>query len=474
MIQHRKRGLVVIHGLLLIMAQQSLFLFFLLAEQSSWSGLVAGSSDLTFTFYFLAMLLSGFAGFWFLSEFAHHLPHFGLFDSISLANRQAVALGISFVMVAFLVKDQETNRFFLLGLVGVDWLLLFLLNYYVPPVLGRWIFGGAHALPTILVGSEATALKLREWIERADSIGFKFHGLVTYEEAGNTPSVWGVPVIGEISRLKEILESRAISQVIILDTLSSKKWIDHLVDASASLGCRVLIYNNWQQLFDRPLSIVREGEHTFFSFQEEPLENPLNRCLKRLLDLGISIPVCLLVIPALSALFWLAQRFQSPGPLLYSQTRCGRLGKPFRIFKFRSMHVNGRANSDEATQAVRGDSRVFPMGAWMRRFSLDEIPQFFNVLRGEMSVVGPRPHLVQHDQMFAAEAPFYRTRFFVKPGITGLAQVKGFRGEILNPEVLHARVRWDLAYIRGWSIWLDLLIVLRTVRHMLFPPKSAY
>lgn len=470
MIHHRKRGLVAIHGLLLMVAQQGLFVLFLLAADHGVGGI---GEQTALAFYFLSFVLAGLAGFWILSDFAHHLPHFGLFDSIAITNRQAAALGISFVFAAFLLKDRDTSRLFLVAVVACDWVLLFLLNYYLPPLLGRRIFGGEHALPTILVGSEKTALKLREWIERSESIGLRFHGLVTYEESHDTPSIWGVPVIGDISRLESILRERAISQVIILDTLGSKKWIDFLTDASASHGCRVLIYSNWHELFERPLTLVREGEHTFFSFQEEPLENPLNRAAKRALDIAVALPVCLLVLPVLSFLFWIAQRIQSPGPLLYRQTRCGRRSQEFTIYKFRSMHVNG-STSDEARQAVRGDSRVFPIGGLMRRLSLDEIPQFYNVLRGEMSVVGPRPHLVQHDEMFAAEAPFYRTRFFVKPGISGLAQVKGFRGEITNPAVLHERVRWDLAYIRGWSIWLDLLIIVRTVRHMLFPPRSAY
>jgi exopolysaccharide biosynthesis polyprenyl glycosylphosphotransferase len=472
MIQHRKRGLVAIHGLLLMVAQQSLFLLFLLPGPQNWAEF--DPSDAALTFYFLAFFLAGLAGFWLLSDYAHHLPHFGLFDSIALANRQSATLGIAFVLAAFLIKDQTTSRAFLLGIVALDWVLLFLLNYYLPPLLGRTIFGGEHALPTILVGSERTALKLREWIERSESIGLRFHGLVTYETGNDTPSIWGVPVIGDISQLDRVLRERSISQVIILDTLSSKRWLDFLTDSAATHGCRVLIYNNWQELFERPLGLVREGEHTFFSFQEEPLENPLNRAAKRLLDVVVSLPVCVLIVPLLSLFFWIAQRVQSPGPLLYRQTRCGRRSQPFTIYKFRSMHVSAPGAQEEARQAVRGDRRVFPIGGWMRRLSLDEIPQFFNVLRGEMSVVGPRPHLVQHDEMFAAEAPFYRTRFFVKPGITGLAQVKGFRGEITNPAVLHERVRWDLAYIRGWSIWLDLLIILRTVRHMLVPPRSAY
>lgn len=472
MIHHRKRGLVAIHGLILMIAQQSLFLFFLVTSPDGLAGL--GPQENSLPFYFLAFGAAGVAGFWLLGDYAHHLPHFGVFDSISLANRQSATLGIAFVLAAFLIKDQSTSRLFLLLIVAGDWLLLFLLNYYLPPLLGRTVFGGEHVLPTILVGSERTALKLREWIERSETIGFRFHGLITYEAGHDTPSIWGVPVIGDITQFDRILKERSISQVIILDTLSSKKWLDYLTDAAAGNGCRVLIYSNWQDLFDRPLSLVREGEHTFFSFQEEPLENPLNRAMKRALDIVVSLPVCLFVIPLLSLMFVIAQRIQSPGPLLYKQTRCGRRSQPFTIYKFRSMHVNGRDSNDEGQQAVRGDRRVFPIGAWMRRLSLDEIPQFFNVLRGEMSVVGPRPHLVQHDEMFAAEAPFYRTRFFVKPGITGLAQVKGYRGEITNPSVLHERVRWDLAYIRGWSIWLDLLIIIRTARHLVLPPKSAY
>jgi exopolysaccharide biosynthesis polyprenyl glycosylphosphotransferase len=277
-----------------------------------------------------------------------------------------------------------------------------------------------------------------------------------------------------VSQIHTVIEGKRIAQVIILDTMGSKNWIDYLVETVMDKGCRVLIYNNWEEMFDRPLTLVREGEHTFFAFQEEPLENPISRFVKRAFDLAVSVPVCLLVLPPLYVLVALIARFQSPGPVLYRQTRCGRGGQFFTIFKFRSMHLAAPGPEQEAKQAVRGDARVYPLGRFLRRFSLDELPQFLNVLRGDMSVVGPRPHLPQHDEMFAAETKYYRTRFFVKPGITGLAQVKGYRGEIVEPSLLHERVRWDLAYVRGWSIWLDVLIAARTIRHMLFPPRSAY
>lgn len=472
MIHHRKSGLVAILAASATLAQMLLFLPFLFGETI---GVFRGPlPQLTLALYFLGFFLAGAAAFILYEKNADRLPHFGLFESISLANRQAATLGLIFVFVAFATKDEQISRAFLLGLVGAAWIGMFLLNYHLPPLLGRRLFGGEHVLPTLLVGSEKTALRLKGWIEHNSGLGFRFEGLVTYQPHRETPSIWGVPVLGDVSQIHTIIEGKRISQVVILDTLGSKNWIDYLVETVMDKGCRVLIYNNWEEMFDRPLTLVREGEHTFFSFQEEPLENPIARFTKRGFDLLVSIPVCLVVLPPLYLFVAAFASFQSPGPILYKQTRCGRRGQFFTIFKFRSMHVAPPTETAESKQAVKGDARVYPLGRFLRRFSLDEMPQFVNVLRGEMSVVGPRPHLPQHDEMFAAETKYYRTRFFVKPGITGLAQVKGYRGEIIEPSLLHERVRWDLAYIRGWSLWLDCLIVLRTVRQMLLPPGSAY
>ena len=134
----------------------------------------------------------------------------------------------------------------------------------------------------------------------------------------------------------------------------------------------------------------------------------------------------------------------------------------------------GNPDAEESLQAKRGDERVFPLGRFLRSSSLDELPQFINVLKGEMSIVGPRPHLPQHDESFARFMEGYRTRFYVKPGITGLAQCRGLRGEITETELLERRVANDLEYISSWSIWLDLRIVLKTAWQILFPPRSAY
>jgi lipopolysaccharide/colanic/teichoic acid biosynthesis glycosyltransferase len=168
---------------------------------------------------------------------------------------------------------------------------------------------------------------------------------------------------------------------------------------------------------------------------------------------------------------WVAQRLQSPGPLFYQQTRSGRDNQPFRIIKFRTMHLT---RSGQGQQATQGDARVFAFGRFLRRTSLDEIPQFINVLRGEMSVVGPRPHMILHNRRFCRVFEAYQVRAFVKPGITGMAQVRGCRGEAKTDEDIRTRVQSDIEYVENWSIWRDIAIILETVRQIVFPPDTAY
>ena len=168
------------------------------------------------------------------------------------------------------------------------------------------------------------------------------------------------------------------------------------------------------------------------------------------------------------------QCFQSPGPLFFTQERVGLGGLPFKIYKFRSMVHDVEGIRDEAEQAKLGDNRIFRFGAFMRRFSIDEIPQFFNVLKGDMSLVGPRPYLAKHDFLFNKDYKSYKIRQFVKPGVTGPAQCRGLRGEFTDPELVKRRIELDFNYVGNWTIWLDCEIVFRTIFQVLFPPKSAY
>lgn len=191
--------------------------------------------------------------------------------------------------------------------------------------------------------------------------------------------------------------------------------------------------------------------------------------VKRSFDIVVAAGLLLLFLPML-ALSALAIRLESPGPALYRQRRTGLWGRPFTIYKLRTM-VNAE-RSHQVRQASKGDSRVTRVGAFLRKQSLDELPQLINVLKGDMSIVGPRPHALKHDDQYSAVLPAYAQRFRTKPGLTGLAQVSGLRGEITNLDVMAARIAQDNAYIERWSFLLDLQILLRTVPLLIRDPQA--
>lgn len=207
-----------------------------------------------------------------------------------------------------------------------------------------------------------------------------------------------------------------------------------------------------------------------FASYVSPLEEPLNRLMKRAFDILVSL-VALVFTGLLLPFVALGIKLSSPGPLLFRQRRTGMDGKEFWCLKFRSMHVN--ADSDRK-QATLDDPRKFPFGNLMRKTNLDELPQFWNVLRGDMSIVGPRPHMLAHTEQYSAVIGKYMVRHFVKPGITGWAQVTGFRGETSELWQMEGRVERDIYYIQHWSVWLDVRIVWMTVKNVFLRDKNAY
>lgn len=182
--------------------------------------------------------------------------------------------------------------------------------------------------------------------------------------------------------------------------------------------------------------------------------------LKRLMDVIISLPIVVIVIPILSIFVLLAQKIQSPGPLFYRQRRRGIHDTTFTIIKFRTM-------TDE------DDSHVYRFGSFLRRTSLDELPQFINVLFGEMSVTGPRPFSYEHDALYRGRCPNYKIRSTVKPGVTGLSQSMGLRGEIKTKKCLTERVKYDTKYIREWSWSMEIKIIYQTALQVIKPPNTA-
>ncbi|MDE3166764.1 MAG: sugar transferase, partial [Acidobacteriota bacterium] len=315
--------------------------------------------------------------------------------------------------------------------------------------------------------------RLNGWIAGKQPLGIHPVGVLSDEPPAPGADL-PVPWLGHSDDLGRALAERPVGQVILLELPASDRAARAMIEICRDHGCRLLIQDNLAERYTHPLvPIMEEGRH-FYMLQEEPLEDPLNRLIKRAYDVVLALPVVCLVLPPLCAWVWWMQRRQAPGPLFHVRERRGWQGGRFQMLKFRSMRVAADNAVAESRQASREDDRIYPFGRFLRRRSLDEFPQFWNVLRGQMSIVGPRPYMPLLDDEFRQQTQGYATRHLVKPGITGLAQSRGLRGEVLEQEMLRHRVNWDVYYITHWSIWLDLQITVRTLWQIIRPPKTAY
>lgn len=212
------------------------------------------------------------------------------------------------------------------------------------------------------------------------------------------------------------------------------------------------------------------GEFRLYTNRKVPLLEIQNYALKRAFDIVFSGCVCLCLLPFLPIIA-LIIKLQSPGPIFFKQARTGSDGRNFYCIKFRSMHVNADADK---IQATKNDPRKFAFGNFMRKTNIDELPQFINVLKGDMSIVGPRPHMLKHTEMYSQIIDKYMVRHFCKPGITGWAQVTGYRGETKEVWQMEERIKRDVWYIENWSFWLDIKIIFLTAKSVIIPDKNAY
>lgn len=386
-----------------------------------------------------------------------------------IALRQTIAVLAALALTVTLLKDPTLSRAFLLTYVTTLYPVLLLTNKRLPPLLATHVFGGIHEQRTLLVGASKRVPALKDWMERKADFGLRAVGLLCDDD---TPEVvHGLKVLGGSEDIDRVLRDIGASQVIVLGLPLVLHTHSQITSACNRRGVRLMILSDLEERLRHPVIHIEDDGLDFIMLRQEPLENPLNRAAKRALDIAVALPIAVVVLPLVSAVVWFFQRMQSPGPLFYKQTRAGLQNVGFEIFKFRTMHY---ANHDQARQATREDDRIYPMGRVLRRFSIDELPQFVNVLRGEMSVVGPRPHLIEHNEQFAEFLSNYHIRAFVRPGITGLAQVRGFRGEAITPEDIANRLAADVLYLENWSLAVDVGIIANTGWHMLFPPQTAY
>lgn len=304
-----------------------------------------------------------------------------------------------------------------------------------------------------------------------------------YKKLSNNTS-WGYKVKSYYGSMKELTANGSIDDFIrLLDTPEKLPLGDELflcvsrkekeiIKRTAQLCDKHVVKFYYVPTTEESLNLhpTLYDDQQVFTTYSSPLEDPLNKLVKRIFDIVLSL---LFLLPTAILLPFIALiiKKQSPGPIFFRQKRTGLEGHDFYCYKFRSMHVNKDADQ---IQATKNDPRKFAFGNLMRKTNIDELPQFWNVLRGDMSIVGPRPHMLAHTKQYSDLIDKYMVRHFVKPGVTGWAQVTGFRGETKYNWQMEGRVERDIWYIQNWTIWLDIRIIWMTVKTIFKPDKKAY
>src|SRR4051794_14892154 len=272
--------------------------------------------------------------------------------------RQTISSIGMLVLYLIATKDAFISRLFFFNFVPWLYVALLFSHHYVPPLLARGIFRREDK--TLLIGSTAKAMQLRDWLHRKSEIGLRAVGLVSDDKIDITPE--GIPpLLGRSGDLGSIIRECDITQVILLEfpLFTEINW--EIIRTCDALGVRLVIVSDLEEKLRHSVTHFEDDGFRFIGLREEPLENPLNRFLKRVIDLIIAIPVILLVFPILTVIVWIAQRLQSPGPLFHIQTRAGMQNRQFRIYKFRTMRPD---HDDVARQARSNDERIYPLGKW--------------------------------------------------------------------------------------------------------------
>jgi putative colanic acid biosynthesis UDP-glucose lipid carrier transferase len=320
----------------------------------------------------------------------------------------------------------------------------------------------------IILGYNETAKKLTSYLEDEDNLV----EIVGYcEQQENIAELTHYPILAEIKNTMQIAHQHNVEEIYSTIAPEHNSDIYQLIKEAEQACIRFRFIPDLSFFINRSFHVEYMKDIPVLTMRREPLEDNVNRMKKRLLDVVVSFFVIVFVlswlIPILGLLIWL----ESPGPIFFKQLRSGLNNKPFRCIKFRSMKMSHDANLKQAT---KDDRRLTKIGRFIRKTSLDEFPQFLNVFVGDMSLVGPRPHMLKHTDDYSQLFEEYMVRHFAKPGITGWAQVNGYRGETKTTEQMRGRVEYDIWYLENWSLLIDVKIIFLTIYNIFRGEENAF
>ncbi|MEO6188179.1 MAG: exopolysaccharide biosynthesis polyprenyl glycosylphosphotransferase, partial [Ginsengibacter sp.] len=333
----------------------------------------------------------------------------------------------------------------------------------------RYFKSRHHLLKRVaILGYNDTAKKLARYFEE-DGISTELVGFI--EDKKNLHELSHYPILSEISGAVHVSKENNIDEIFSTITPDQNNEIYDLMYAAEKEFIRFRIVPNLSKFINHSIHVDYFRDLPILSLRSEPLDDVGNRLKKRALDVVVSSLVIVFILSWMIPLLGLLIFLESRGPIFFTQKRTGKNNLPFNCIKFRSMQSNSES---DLKQATKGDARVTKIGKFIRKTSLDEFPQFLNVFTGEMSVVGPRPHMIKHTDDYSKTVDQYMVRQFLKPGITGWAQINGFRGEITSAEQIENRVNKDLWYLENWTLWLDIQIMFLTVYQLVKGDDKAF
>ncbi len=375
----------------------------------------------------------------------------------------------SLIIVLILIAFDSNFSSYLVYYFTFFPITLILCRYLVLKSM-RYVRGKGYNFRNVLIfGANTHSVNLAKLFKSDRSLGYRLNG---YFDIKKSKLKLNAPFLGGVDEMSYLLKHQEIDELFICTNDFSKSLIEQLTHLCEKYMVRASFIPNFQDFVkSKSINIEYYNSLPVIKLRAEPLEHPFYQLLKRVFDILFSLVVIVFVFPWLFPVIIIAIKLNSNGPIFFKQLRSGEENKSFNCLKFRTMSVNNEADK---TQASKNDARITRVGRFLRKTNLDEFPQFFNVLQGRMSVVGPRPHMLKHTEQYSSLLSDYLVRHYSKPGITGWAQINGYRGETKELKDMKQRVKFDIYYIENWNFLLDLKIIFLTVYNMIKGEKNAF
>ena len=368
----------------------------------------------------------------------------------------------AFVVYAARVYQPMEHLWYMPILWAALALVLFGSRMWARSIIRRFRTYGISNRRVLFVGAGHNLRYLYDELTDNPTTGFRIKGY--FDESTQNQFTDVLPRLGGIADIESYLKKQPVDIVFCNLTSRHNKEILDLMNYCENHLIRFYSVPNVRNYVHHVMQVEMVGNMPVLSLREEPLNQPHNRILKRLFDIVVSLLFLCTIFPFIFIFCAIGIKLSSKGPVFFKQKRTGIRGEEFLCYKFRSMHLNDEADT---LQATKHDPRKFPFGEFIRRTNIDETPQFINVLRGEMSIVGPRPHMLKHTEEYSQLVDKYMVRHWAKPGITGWAQVNGARGETEHLWQMEERIQKDVWYIENYSFMLDMQIIILTIKTIL-------